>query len=114
MGYVAKYIENVILKSPPELPKLVVRYEDFQKDRVGEVCRVLDFLHFPYSRESVRQRLEEDFSTFHRNRHTEFEAFTHSQTQLIDTSLRHILDTLSTRNSNSGETYGIEEYLRKL
>ena len=110
MGHMSRYIENVLFKSPRDLPKLVVRYEDFQRDRVGEVSRVLDFLHFPYSRETLSQRLEEDFTTFHRSRHTEFEAFTQSQEQFIDHSLRQILDSLSARNN--GETYGIEEYLR--
>ena len=99
----------MILESPRDLPKLVVRYEDFQRDRVGEVSRVLDFLHFPYSRETLSQRLEEDFTTFHRNKHTEFEAFTQAQEQRVDHSLRQILDRLSARNN--GETYGIEEYL---
>ena len=100
----------MVLKSPRDLPKLVVRYEDFQRDRVGEVSRVLDFLHFPYSRETLSQRLEEDFTTFHRSRHPEFEAFTQAQEKFIDHSLRQILYSLSARNN--GETYGIEEYLR--
>jgi hypothetical protein len=110
MGYMSRYIENVLFKSPRDLPKLVVRYEDFQRDRVREVSRVLDFLHFPYSRETLSQRLEEDFTTFHRNRHTKFEAFTQAQEQMVDHSLRQIIESLSARNN--GETYGIEEYLR--
>ena len=104
------YVENVILMSPPDVPKLVVRYEDFQKDRVREVSRVLDFLHFPYSHETLSQRLEEDFNSFHRNRHTEFDPFTLSQKQFIDLILRRIVDRLYSRNS--GETYGIADYLR--
>ena len=104
------YINSVVFKSPPDLPKLVVHYEDFQKDRVREVSRVLDFLHFPYSHETLSQRLEEDFNSFHRNRHTEFEHYTQYQEKFVDHTLRKLIDRLSARNS--GETYGIEDYLR--
>ena len=100
---------NVMLDSPPQLPKLVVHYEDFQRDRVREVSRVLDFLNFPYSRETLSQRLEEDFSTFHRNKHVEFEPYTQSQEQFIERCLRNITETLSSKN---GDTLGIKEYLR--
>ena len=105
------YIESVIFDSPPHLPKLVVHYEDFQRDRVREVSRVLDFLNFPYSRETLSQRLEEDFSTFHRHKHVEFEPYTQLQEQFMERCLRDIVARLSTRNN--GDTLGIEQYLRK-
>ena len=105
------YIINVILRSPPHLPKLVVHYEDFQGDRVREVSRVLDFLNFPYSRETLSQRLEEDFSTFHRNKHVEFEPYTQSQAEFVERCLREMIGRLS--SGNRGDTLGIEKYLRK-
>ena len=104
-------ILRIILELPKEFPKLVVHYEDFQKDRVREVSRVLDFLRFPYSPETLSQRLEEDFNSFHRNRHTEFEHYTQYQEKFVDYCLKKILDQLSAKNS--GETYGIERYLRQ-
>ena len=104
------YIDSVVFESPAKLPKLVVRYEDFQRDRVREVSRVLNFLHFPYSGETLSQRLEEDFTAFHRTRHVDFEAFTQSQEEFIEHSLRQILSRLS--SENHGDTLGIEEYLR--
>ena len=112
MATLVRLVTHLILESPPDVPKLVVRYENLQKDRVREVSRVLDFLRFPYSHETLSQRLEEDFNSFHRNRHNiDFDPFTQSQKQFIDLILRRIVDRLSSRNS--GETYGIEEYLRK-
>ena len=104
------FVKGIILDSPPDTPKLAMRYEDFQRDRVREVSRMLDFLHFPYSGETLSQRLEEDFSAFHRTRHVEFEAFTQSQEEFIEDSLRQILSRLS--SENHGDTLGIEEYLR--
>lgn len=105
------YIVNLILKSPTTRPKLVVRYEDFQRDKLKEVLRILDFISFPYSHEALIERLENDFGVFHRNRHSEFEAFTDSQEQYMEQQLRQILYRLSTEND--GATYRIEEYLRK-
>ena len=107
------YLINIVLKSPPYRPTLVVRYEDIQSDRVAEISRILDFLAFPYKRESLKQRLEEDFGVFHRSRHADFEPFTVSQEQYVDQQLKQVLGRLSAENGGPGVTYGIEDYLRQ-
>lgn len=104
------YISNLILESPADKPKLVVRYEDMQRDRVREVSRILDFIYFPYSHESLTQQLQDDFDVFQRKRHEEFEAFTVSQEAFIEKQLRQIVQRLTAENN--GDTYKIEEYLR--
>ena len=73
-----------------------------------EVSRILDFLYFHYTPDTLAERLKEDFDSFQRKRHGEFEAFTESQEQYVEQQLRGLLDRLR-RDSN---TLGIEEYLR--
>ena len=104
------YIVSLIWETEKNQPKLVVRYEDFQRDRVREVSRILDFLYFPYTHETLAKRLKEDFDMFRRNRHADFETFTESQEHYVEQQLREILDRLS--RDNDGVTFGIEEYLR--
>jgi hypothetical protein len=109
----SKWIDRfikAIVESPPHIPKLVVRYEDLKRDRVKEVSRMLDFLHFPYSHETLSQQLLEDYGSFHRSQHAEFEAFTASQEEYVDKCVRDLLHRLSAEDN--GVTYGIEEYLR--
>ena len=105
------YIESVILDTPPHLPKMVVRYEDIQRDRVGEISHLLNFFGFPYTHESLNDRLRDDFDTFRRSRHTEFEAFTESQEQYVENQLKKMLYRLATENN--GDVLRIDEYLRK-
>ena len=102
------YFRNLIVGS--KRPTLVVRYEDFQQDRVREVSRILDFLYFPYEHNTLTERLQSDFDVFHRKQHDEFEAFTESQEQYIEQQLGALLQRLKT--ANSGVTFRIEEYLR--
>lgn len=109
----SKWIDRfikAIVESPPHIPKLVVRYEDLKRDRVKEVSRMLDFLHFPYSHETLSQQLLEDYGSFHRSQHAEFEAFTASQEEYVDKCVRDLMHRLSAEDN--GVTYGIEEYLR--
>ena len=105
-----EYIEHFILEVPPGRFSLLVRYEDFQRDRVREVSHILDFLYFPYTHEALAKRLKEDFDMFRRNRHADFEAFTESQEHYVEQQLREILDRLT--RENNGVTFRIEEYLR--
>ena len=102
------YFINLIVKSNG--PTLVVRYEDFQQDRVKEVSRILDFLCFPYQHDTLTERLQNDFDVFQRKKHYEFEAFTELQEQYIEHQLRGLLHRLT--KDNGGVTFGIEEYLR--
>ena len=104
------YVSNMILESPADQPKMVVRYEDMQRDRVREVSRILDFIYYPYSHDTLTERVKDDFDVFHRKRHEEFEAFTENQIQYIEKQLRKIVERLSAENN--GDTYRIEEYLR--
>lgn len=104
------YIDYLIFESAANKRKLIVRYEDVQRDRVREASRILDFLYFPYRHEALTERLRDDFDVFQRKHHEEFEAFTESQAQFIEGQLRQIIQRLS--NENNGETYGIEAYLR--
>ena len=103
------YVDNIILGAQGR-PRLVVHYEDFQRDRVKAVARVLDFLYFPYEEKTLRERLQDDFEVFHRQSHPSFEHFTEAQIELIQQVLRGLLERL--REGNNGITYGIEDYLR--
>lgn len=106
------YIVNMIVELPSNRTRLVVHFEDFQKDRVKAVSQILDFLHFPYTYKTLAERLKEDFVVFRRtHRAAAFEAFTETQEQYMENELRKILDKL--RRVHNGETYQIEDYLRK-
>lgn len=102
-------MDNIILGAQGR-PRLVVHYEDFQRDRVKAVARVLDFLYFPYEEKTLHERLQDDFEVFHRESHPRFEHFTEAQIELIQQALRGLLERL--REGNNGITYGIEDYLR--
>lgn len=104
------YIVNMIVELPSNRSRLVVHFEDFQQDRVRAVSQILDFLYYPYSYEMITERLKDDFVVFKRSHCAEFEAFTETQEQFIERELRKILVKLRT---NNGDTYRIEEYLRK-
>lgn len=103
------YVDNIIL-GVQDRPRLVVHYEDFQRDRVKVVAHVLDFLYFPYEERTLREHLQDDFEAFHRQSHPSFEHFTKAQVEVIQQVLIGLLERL--RVGNNGITYGIEDYLR--
>lgn len=103
------YVDNIILGAQGQ-PRLVVHYEDFQRDRVKAVAHILDFLYFPYVEKTLQERLQDDFEVFHRQSHPSFEHFTDVQVEMIQRALMGLLERL--RERNNGITYGIEEYLR--
>ena len=104
------YITNLILRAPTGCPRLVVRYEDVQRDRVREVERMLDFLYIRYTKETLKEKLEKDFTIFQRKSRPEFEHFTILQVEHIQQVLTTVLEQL--KKENNGVTFRIEEYLR--
>ena len=104
-----KYFGNIILKSP-DRPKLVIQYEDFQRNRVEAVARVLDFLYFPHQGSVLEERLRSDFKMFHRQSHPSFEHYTKQQVVFMQRTLREVVNSLKT--DNNGVTYNVEDYLR--
>lgn len=105
------YIVNMIVELPSNRTRMVVHFEDFQEDRVRAVSQILDFIYFPYTYKTLIERLKDDFVVFRRSHNAAFEAFTETQEQYMEKELGKILDKLA--RVNNGETYGIEDYLRK-
>jgi hypothetical protein len=69
-------------------PVHVVSYEALKSDTVGEVEKILDFLHYPYSHGDLVERLKEDFTTFRRSHsQDEFQHFSPEQKELLRTTI---------------------------
>ena len=90
---------------------LVVRYEDFKTDVIGQTKRMLDFLKVPYSEEELRKRMEVDFGAFHRKHHADFEHFTPKQRNYVQQAIAGTLGVLKERNN--GDTLGVADYFDK-
>lgn len=90
-------------------PVLMVRFEDLKTDLLGQTKRMLQFLGVPFSENQLQQKLSQDFGTFHRRHHEDFDHFTSEQRELVLGIVRETVDVL--RHSNSGSTFRIEEYL---
>ena len=85
------------------------RYEDLKQDTFTQVKRMLDFLHFGYREDELRQRMAADFSTFQRKHHETFEHFTREQRQIMDSGISTSIDYLM--RYNDGDTLRLEDYL---
>ena len=78
----------------PNHPVHVVSYEDLQRDTVGEVEKILDFLEFPYSHDELVERLREDYTTFQRpHTNDDFQHFSPEQKANIRTTLLSVMVT---------------------
>lgn len=71
---------------------------------------MLDFLHFGYREEELRQRLAAaDFSTFQRKHQESFDHFTSEQRLIVDSGISSSIDYLI--RYNNGDTLRLEDYL---
>jgi len=79
-------------------PVHVVRYEDLQNDRVREVERILDFLHFSYNHDDIVSALEEDYSVFQRSHERDhFQHYSAEQKEILRTTLLDMIELASMR-----------------
>ncbi len=103
-------IKGWIINNIDRRPLLVVKYEDLKSDKLTQVKRMLDFLGVPYSDELLEQRLSKGFGKFKRKHSAEeFDHFTAGQREGVTNRTMEIIELL--RQRNSGETYGIDQYL---
>ena len=103
----------VLNNSQSEHPVHVVRYEDLQNDRVREVERILDFLHFSYNHDDVVSALEEDYSVFQRSHeHDDFQHYSPEQKGILRTILVDMIKLASIREKTN--LLHLNEYLESL
>lgn len=90
-------LKRWVLEQTPHHPVMVMRYEDLQKDTVGEVRRMLDFLQV--ASENLPQRLSEGFTTFKRSHGgVEFERYTSKQRLSMKSWLQRAVHLANERN----------------
>ena len=101
---------NWVLNSTNDHPVHIVRYEDLQKNRPGELAKLLTFLKIPYSDKDLLLSLHDDFKTFKRQHiNDHFEHYSRSQKEHIQYVL---LDTIKlVRAANKTHLLKLEEYL---
>ncbi len=87
---------------------MVVRYEDLRTDKLAEVARMLDFLKFPYTEESLGAQLQEDFAVFRRKQDT-FDHYTPEQREYVNGILREADRTL--QQSNMDDLFHLQDYI---
>ena len=92
-------------------PVHVVRYEDLQRDAVGEVEKILDFLNFPYTHDDIIAKLGLDYTDFKRQhrQQDDFQYFTAEQKKDIEVYLSDMID-MAERKGKS-HLFHFEEYL---
>ena len=94
----------------------MVRYEDLQRDPIGEVEKILDFLNFPYIHEDVVTKLSQDYTVFKRlhpeQDDDDFRYFTAEQKQYIKDCLLDMIE-LSEKCGKS-HLFQFEDYLKSL
>lgn len=87
-----KRLVNWVLNNHTNHPVHVVNYEDLKSDTVGEVEKILDFLHFPYSHDEVVERLREDYTVFQRpHKDVNFEHFSPEQKEKLRDALLNVM-----------------------
>ena len=103
----------VINNNAKKHPVHVVRYEDLQKDTVGEVERILDFLKFRYTHEDVVERLKEGYREFQRSHnHTDFQHFSETQRGNLRRTLMETWDLA--KRSGKSELLRLDDYIAAL
>ena len=97
----------------PNHPVHVVSYEDLQRDTVGEVEKILDFLEFPYSHDELVERLREDYTTFQRpHTNDDFQHFSPEQKANIRTTLLTVMATA--KATGKSDLFEFDDYLESL
>ena len=91
----------------------VVRYEDLRNDKVREVERILDFLHFSYNHDDVVSALEEDYSVFQRSHERDhFRHYSAEQKEMLRSALVDLIKLSSVREK--ANLLHLNEYLESL
>ena len=106
--------ENWVLNNDDQKHKVhVVSYEDLQRDTVGEVEKILDFLHFPYNHEELVERLRDDFTTFRRPHSNDgFQHFSPEQKELLRKTITELNATATA--VAKANLFHFDEYLAAL
>ena len=103
-------IKNWVLDSINSHPVHIVRYENMRSNTTSEVAKMLSFLHIPFNKVTLADKLQNDFTTFKR-KHTSdnFEHLSSSQKQHIKSVL---IDTIELAESaNLTNILGLKDYL---
>ena len=93
-------------------PVLVLRYEDLETDRIGQMKRMLDFLRVPYSEVGLQQRMTVDLGALHQQHRSDFEHFTPKQKEFVRRAISGTLEFLRRWNHGSTFTSGVAGYLK--
>ena len=95
-------------------PVHVVSYEDLQRDAVGEVEKILDFLKFSYTHDDLVERLKQDYSAFQRphSHDTDFQHFSPEQKQYLEAALLNVV-AVAERTGKS-DLFHFKEYIKLL
>lgn len=92
------------------IPILVVRYEDVQRDRLKEVTRMLDFLKFDYSQAEVEAALVGGFDDVRREHRDRYEHYTDRQKHFVKSIIESTTQALQSMDVNHKEI-NLMEYL---
>jgi hypothetical protein len=108
-----RMITWVIENDATRHPVHVVRYEDLQKDTVGEVEKILDFLNFDYVHEDIVEKLKGDFTDFKRSHNqTSFRHFSDKQKEQLRGTLTELWGMAKDRGK--AELLRFDEYIDAL
>lgn len=102
------FVESIDFRKPI----LVVRYEDLKNDNLAQVERILNFIHFPFAKEVIEKRLQEDYGVFRRSHSGEdgFEHYTPSQQEMVNLMLFETIGVLKEHKVEN--LFNLHEYLR--
>ena len=85
---------------------LLVHYENLKSSLVPEMMQMLKFLDYSITETTLKERLEEDFTAFHRHQKSTFEHYTSDQKKYVNS----IIDRHS--NIETGLPLGLRQYIR--
>lgn len=88
-------INHLLIKNKNTERVLVIKYTDLVKNTRSEVLRMLKFLGYFVTPDSLKQRMKIEFNAFKRSHgSTSFEHFTPAQKQLINTVINNVSSKL--------------------
>ena len=92
----------------------VVSYENLQRDAVGEVEKILDFLKFSYTHDDLVERLKQDYSDFQRphSHDTDFQHFSPEQKDYIRNTLMDMIELA--KKAGKMDLFHFDEYIDAL
>ena len=95
-------------------PVHVVSYENLQRDAVGEVEKILDFLKFSYTHDDLVERLKQDYSDFQRphSHDTDFQHFSPEQKDYVRNTLMDMIELA--KKAGKMDLFHFDEYIDAL